>query len=104
MFYGLANATEVAYYTYMYAKVSKEHYQQVTSHARAGALIGRFLAAVLSQIMISSSLMDYRQLNYLSLAGIRSIVTLVPRVWLLRFHIPYLTFPSNRAPSIHRRH
>lgn len=74
----------------MYAKVSKEHYQQVTSHARAGALIGRFLAAVLSQIMISSSLMDYRQLNYLSLAGIRTTVTLRPRVLMSDFiiHLP----------------
>lgn len=69
MFYGLANASEVAYYTYMYAKVHKEHYQQVTSHARASTLIGRFLAAVISQIGISLGFMDYRDLNYLSLTG-----------------------------------
>ncbi|XP_044726643.1 thiamine transporter 1 [Chrysoperla carnea] len=70
VFYGLANASEVAYYTYMYAKVNKEHYQQVTSHARASTLIGRFLAAVISQLGISLGFMDYRDLNYLSLTAL----------------------------------
>ena len=32
--YGIATSTEVAYYTYIYAKVPKSDYQQVTSFTR----------------------------------------------------------------------
>lgn len=60
-------ASEVAYYTYMYAKVEKSKYQQVTGHARAGILSGRFIAAVLAQLLVSFKLMDLRELNYISL-------------------------------------
>lgn len=62
-------AAEVAYFTYMYAKVSKDKYQKVTGHARAGILSGRFLGSVVAQLLVSYKLMDYRELNYLSLAG-----------------------------------
>lgn len=59
-------AAEVAYYTYMYAKVERSQYQQVTGHARAGILSGRFLAGVLAQILVSFEIMDLRELNYIS--------------------------------------
>lgn len=66
-------ATEVAYYTYIYAKVDKEHYQLVTSHTRAAILGGRALSGVLAQILVSSDTMNYRDLNYISFAGENSI-------------------------------
>ncbi|KAG4067547.1 hypothetical protein HA402_005319 [Bradysia odoriphaga] len=64
--YGFFMASEVAYYTYMYAKVDKEKYQLVTGHTRSAILAGRFLSAVLAQLLISYSLMDVRELNYIS--------------------------------------
>lgn len=67
--YGTFMATEVAYYTYIYAKVDKEYYQQVTSHTRAAILLGRALSGVVSQILISFELMNYRDLNYITLAA-----------------------------------
>lgn len=67
--YGTYMATEVAYYTYMYAKVSKEYYQQVTGHARAATLIGRCLSSVTGQLLVSFNLMNYRELNYITLTG-----------------------------------
>lgn len=67
--YGTFMATEVAYYTYIYSKVPKEFYQQVTSHTRAAILAGRAISSVLAQILISFELMDYKQLNYISLGG-----------------------------------
>lgn len=67
--YGFFMAAEIAYYTYMYAKVDRERYQQVTGHARASLQIGRFVASVLSQILVSYNLMDLRELNYISLGG-----------------------------------
>uniref|UniRef100_A0A1A9ZR32 Thiamine transporter 2 n=1 Tax=Glossina pallidipes TaxID=7398 RepID=A0A1A9ZR32_GLOPL len=66
IFYGTFMASEVAYYTYIYAKVEKEHYQIVTGHTRAAILCGRFLAGVLAQILISTESMNYRQLHYIS--------------------------------------
>lgn len=62
-------ATEVAYYTYIYSKVEKEHYQKVSSHTRAAIMAGRFIAAVTSQVLVALDWMDYRELNYISLAA-----------------------------------
>lgn len=70
--YGFFMAAEIAYYTYMYAKVEKENYQKVTGHTRASLLSGRFIASVLAQILVSYELMDLRELNYISLGGKRS--------------------------------
>lgn len=63
-------AAEVAYYTYIYAKVPKENYGQVTSHTRSGILIGRFLSGIVAQLLISYDVMNVRTLTYLSLGGI----------------------------------
>lgn len=68
-FYGTYMSTEVAYYTYIYAKVDKQHYQKVTSHTRAANLGGRFLAAITAQILVYTKLMNYKDLNYISIIG-----------------------------------
>ncbi|CAO1408549.1 unnamed protein product [Diamesa tonsa] len=67
--YGTYCATEIAYFTYIYAKVDRQHYQQVTSHTRAAVLCGRFVAASLAQLLVYYKIMDYRELNYLTLAA-----------------------------------
>lgn len=69
VFYGTYCAAEIAYFSYIYAKVDREHYQKVTSHTRAAIYSGRFFAAVLAQILVYSAAMDYRELNYLSVAA-----------------------------------
>lgn len=65
--YGLFLSTEVAYFTYIYAKVNKQHYQQVTSHTRGAFLCGRFVSGVVAQLTTSFNVLDYEQLNYLSI-------------------------------------
>lgn len=65
-FYGLFMATEVAYYTYIYAKVDREHYQQVTSNSRSAILFGRFSASVLAQLFIQYNVLNAAELNYIS--------------------------------------
>lgn len=62
-------AAEVAYYTYIYAKVSKEHYQIVTSYTRTAILLGRFTSAAIAQTLVYFEIFDFKQLNYLSLSG-----------------------------------
>ncbi|XP_062565280.1 thiamine transporter 1-like [Armigeres subalbatus] len=69
IFYGTYCAAEVAYFSYIYAKVDREHYQKVTSHTRAAIYSGRFFAGVLAQILVFFEAMDYRELNYLSMAA-----------------------------------
>ncbi|GAB1864141.1 Thiamine transporter 2 [Camponotus japonicus] len=68
-FYGLYLSTEVAYYTYIYAKVDKRHYQEVTSHTKAAILFGRSMSAIVAQLTTSFSLLNYHQLNYLTISA-----------------------------------
>lgn len=65
--YGTYCATEIAYFSYIYAKTEKQHYQAVTSHTRAAILFGRFVAALSAQLLVYFKVMNYRQLNYLTL-------------------------------------
>lgn len=79
VFYGTYMATEVAYYTYIYAKVEREHFQKVTSFTKSAILAGRFLAGVVAQVMVSFKLMNLRELNYLSFGckcGIYRIISI----------------------------
>ncbi|KAL7643529.1 UNVERIFIED_CONTAM: hypothetical protein RMT77_005511 [Armadillidium vulgare] len=81
--YGIATATEVAYYTYIYAQVDARHYQKVTSYTRSAILAGRFASGLLSQVLFSTGLMDYHTLNYISLASVIVaffIATILPPV------------------------
>ena len=93
--YGVATSTEVAYYTYIYAKVSRRHYQRVTSFTRVAILLGRFISGILAQILISTRQMNYRQLNFLTLISV-SLATmvsiLIPNVSrTLYFHKKYVS-------------
>ncbi|XP_069676610.1 thiamine transporter 1-like [Periplaneta americana] len=78
VFYSFFLAAEVAYYTYIYAQVDKEHYQKVTSHTRAAYLTGRALSGVVSQLLVSYNVLDYYELNFISLTA----VTLAT-IWVL---------------------
>ncbi|CAG5097559.1 Similar to Slc19a2: Thiamine transporter 1 (Mus musculus) [Cotesia congregata] len=69
IFYGFYISAEVAYYTYIYAKVDKEHYQAVSSYTRSALLLGRFITGVIAQIIIIYGWLDYHQLNYLTVIG-----------------------------------
>lgn len=52
-------------------KTDKEHYQIVTSHTRAAIWAGRFLSASLCQLLYQFDIVNFRQLNYLTLIGKR---------------------------------
>nr|XP_046480174.1 thiamine transporter 2-like isoform X1 [Neodiprion pinetum]XP_046480175.1 thiamine transporter 2-like isoform X1 [Neodiprion pinetum]XP_046480177.1 thiamine transporter 2-like isoform X1 [Neodiprion pinetum] len=75
---GLFLASEVAYFTYIYAKVSKLHYQEVTSYTRTAILLGRFTASVASQLTVSLNVLNYHQLNYLTLSAL-----ILATIWAL---------------------
>lgn len=69
VFYALYTNCEVAYYAYIYAKVSKDHFKSVSSHTRAALLAGRFISGILSQTLRYFQLMDIHSLNYLTLSA-----------------------------------
>lgn len=64
--YGTFMSSEIAYYTYIYAKVERSKYQLVTGHTRSAMLAGRFIGSVSAQLLISFDLINYQQLNYIS--------------------------------------
>lgn len=64
--YGTFMACEIAYYTYIYAKVERSKYQLVTGHTRSAILAGRFIGAAFAQLVVSLGAMNYKQLNYIS--------------------------------------
>ncbi|XP_023176219.2 thiamine transporter 1 [Drosophila hydei] len=69
VFYGFYQATEVAYYSYIYAKVDKKYYPRVTSHTRAAMFVGKLVAGLLAQLLIGFDWMNYQQLMYISVGS-----------------------------------
>lgn len=68
--YGVATATEVAYFSYIYTAVPVKRYKQVTSYLRAIRLFGQSTSALLGQVLVSTNAFNYLQLNYISLASV----------------------------------
>ncbi|CAJ0581851.1 unnamed protein product, partial [Mesorhabditis spiculigera] len=68
--YGVATATEIAYYAYIYIKVDKEQYKKVTSYTHAALLIGKCLAYFLAQLLIATKWTNYKTLNWISLGSL----------------------------------
>ncbi|XP_052067232.1 thiamine transporter 1-like [Mytilus californianus] len=68
--YGLITATDIAYYSYLFAMVSNEQYKIITSFTRAALLIGRCSAYLTGQLLVSFNLMDYKQLNIISMVSV----------------------------------
>ncbi|XP_071123166.1 thiamine transporter 2-like [Mytilus edulis] len=68
--YGLITASDIAYYAYLFAMVSNEQYKIITSFTRAALLIGRCSAYLTGQLLVSFNLMDYKQLNIISMVSV----------------------------------
>lgn len=67
--YGTLMSAEVAYYTYIYAKVERSKYQIVTGHTRSAILSGRFLASLIGQLALSFKWMSLEKLVIFSFIG-----------------------------------
>lgn len=74
--YGIAGATEIAYYAYIYTVVPTERYKQVASYTRTTVLTSRALAGFLAQALYSTKKLNLKQLNYFSLASVTVSVIL----------------------------
>lgn len=52
-FYGVATATDVAYYSYIYSVVEPASYQKVTGFCRSVTLLGSAVGSLVGQILVS---------------------------------------------------
>ena len=68
--YGVATATEIAYFSYIYTAVSVGYFKHMTSCVRAVRLFGQSTSALLGQILVSTNVFNTLQLNYISLASV----------------------------------
>ena len=68
--YGLATAGEIGYYSYLYAKVTADHFNKVASFTRAATLIGKFVAYLMGQLFVSFDLMNFYHLNFISFGSV----------------------------------
>ncbi|XP_036890866.1 thiamine transporter 1 [Sturnira hondurensis] len=66
-FYGIATATEIAYYSYIYSVVDLSRYQRVTGYSRTATLVGFTVGSVLGQILVSVAGWSLFSLNVISL-------------------------------------
>lgn len=71
VFYGTYKAADVAFWSYIYARVDKCYYQKITSYTKSSSHFGKFIGAVVAQALLFYGLVDYLDLNYVSLAGER---------------------------------
>ncbi|KAL4707642.1 hypothetical protein ACJJTC_006992 [Scirpophaga incertulas] len=78
--YGVYMATEVAYLTYIYAKVDADKYPLVSSYTRIAALAGRFLSGMSAQLLTHYDVMNYRDLNYITFAA--QVLATFWAIWL----------------------
>ncbi|KAI6205593.1 hypothetical protein M3Y94_00809700 [Aphelenchoides besseyi] len=68
--FGIATSSEIAYLSYAYAVVEKRHYKKVTSYVRTAALIGKFFAFSMAQIMVTNGYGSLLLLNQISLGAV----------------------------------
>lgn len=68
--FGCATSTEIAYYSYIYAAINETHYRQVSSFVRASSLAGRFVAALLAQLLLTFADATYFVLNVISFVNV----------------------------------
>ncbi|XP_054940211.1 thiamine transporter 1 isoform X1 [Physeter macrocephalus] len=99
-FYGIATATEIAYYSYIYSVVDLSMYQKVTSYCRSATLVGFTVGSVLGQILVSVAGWSLFSLNVISLTCVSVAFAVawflpMPQKSLFFHHVP----PSCRGAN-----
>uniref|UniRef100_A0A0K0EP19 Reduced folate carrier n=1 Tax=Strongyloides stercoralis TaxID=6248 RepID=A0A0K0EP19_STRER len=96
IFYGIASASEIAFFAYIYAILDKEQYQRLTTWTRAATMGGRTTGYIAAQIIILAGIGDYLTLNKIAL--IFPSIVLFMCVFLPRVHWKHMVerlFESN---------
>lgn len=101
VFFGLATASEVAYYSYIYSIVEPAQYQRVTSYCRSITLFGSAAGSLAGQLLLSVAKV---QLSHLVIFTLASAVVAFTAPWFLPmprrslfFHKILATVDNNSA-------
>ncbi|XP_033833464.1 thiamine transporter 1 [Periophthalmus magnuspinnatus] len=78
--FGLASASEVAYFAYIYSVVEPVHYQKVTGYCRSVTLFGSAVGSLLGQLLLS---LGQVQLYYLVAITLTSAAVALVAPWFL---------------------
>ncbi|KAI4900091.1 hypothetical protein NFI96_027151 [Prochilodus magdalenae] len=68
-FFGVATATEIAYYSYIYSVVEPASYQRVTGFCRSVTLLGSAVGSLTGQILVSVAQVPLLYLTIITLAS-----------------------------------
>ncbi|XP_034533651.1 thiamine transporter 1 isoform X2 [Notolabrus celidotus] len=68
-FFGLATASEIAYYSYIYSVVEPSHYQRVTGYCRSVTLFGSAAGSLTGQLLLSAAKVQLLHLVIITLAS-----------------------------------
>ncbi|XP_029308000.1 thiamine transporter 1 [Cottoperca gobio] len=68
-FFGLATASDVAYYSYIYSVVAPAHYQRVTGYCRSITLFGSAAGSLTGQLLLSGAKVRLVHLVIITLAS-----------------------------------
>ncbi|XP_033472216.1 thiamine transporter 1 [Epinephelus lanceolatus] len=79
-FFGLATASEVAYYSYIYSVVEPAHYQRVTGYCRSITLFGSAAGSLMGQLLLS---LAKAQLVHLVIITLSSAAVAFVAPWFL---------------------
>ncbi|KAI2663398.1 thiamine transporter 1 [Labeo rohita] len=96
-FFGLATATEVAYYSYIYSVVEPSHYQRVTGFCRSVTLLGSAIGSLIGQILVSVAKVP---LFYLSITTLVSFCIAFVAPWFLPMPSKSLFFHQREKSSL----
>ncbi|CAL8121784.1 unnamed protein product [Orchesella dallaii] len=100
----ITSATDIAYLTYMYANVDRQHYKQVTSYTHSAMHTGKFLAGLCGQLLLSYHVMELDTINYLSLVGVTMFfitALFLPNVKRSIYFHPRSSSTVSRISTIH---
>ncbi|XP_077466451.1 thiamine transporter 1 [Stigmatopora argus] len=79
-FFGLATASEVAYFSYIYSVVEPAHYRRVTAYCRCVTLLGSAAGSLMGQLLLTVAQVRLVHLVWATLAS--AVVAFVPP-WFL---------------------
>ncbi|KAF7711299.1 thiamine transporter 1 isoform X1 [Silurus meridionalis] len=68
-FFGMATATEIAYYSYIYSVVEPANYQKVTGFCRSVTLLGSAVGSMVGQILVSVGQVSLLTLSIITLSS-----------------------------------
>uniref|UniRef100_A0A914L7V7 Reduced folate carrier n=1 Tax=Meloidogyne incognita TaxID=6306 RepID=A0A914L7V7_MELIC len=101
--YGIASASEIAFFSYIYARLEKEQFRSLTSWTRAGTMAGRTTGYLFAQFLVLSHLRDLRTLNIIALimpCFVLIICFILPRVHWKVMVTRMLEAKSNKIHNI----